>query len=578
MVMFDSLNRRFLPPYGCDWVKAPNFERLAEHTVTFDNCYIGSMATIPARRELHTGRYNFLHRSWGPLEPFDDSAPRILGENGIHTHLISDNYHYWDEGGATYHKQYGTWEMVRGQEGEQWKGEVANPEIPNSIQRMGHKMWRQDWINRKYMRCEEDQPQAVTFAGGLEFLRTNGAEQDWFLQLETFDPHEPFFSQTKYKELYPHDYEGPHFDWPPYAPVSETEEQVRHVRYEYAALVSMCDHYLGKVLDLMDEQEMWRDTMLIVNTDHGYLLGEHDWWAKMMMPWYNELSRIPLFIWDPRSGQRGERRGSLVQTIDLGPTLLDLFGCEIPQESLGRPLGDAVADGRPVREAGLFGMHGGHVNITDGRFVYMRSAANPDNAPLYDYTLMPAHMRSLFSVQELEHVELAEPFPFTKGCRTMRIPAFTFINPYEIGTLLFDLESDPCQENPLIDHEVELRMVRLMVDLMRANDAPAEQYERLGLPADGQVTENHLQLGRKPQEAPPEPMPDNFDRNTKIRLLLTSDAAREVLERHLPGFSSSPRIGTARNFSLHQISGFIPQLLPRKKLEALECDLRQLKP
>ena len=59
---------------------------------------------------------------------------------------------------------------------------------------------------------------------------------------------------------------------------------------------------------------------------------------------------------------------------------------------------------------------------------------------------------------------------------------------------------------------------------------------------------------------------------------MTSDAAREVLERHLPGFSSSPRIGMAKNFSLHQLSGLIPQLLPRKKLEALERDLRQLKP
>ena len=53
------------------------------------------------------------------------------------------------------------------------------------------------------------------------------------------------------------------------------------MRYEYAALVSMCDAHLGKVLDLMDELDLWEDTMLIVCTDHGFLLGEHDWWAKM---------------------------------------------------------------------------------------------------------------------------------------------------------------------------------------------------------------------------------------------------------------------------------------------------------
>jgi arylsulfatase A-like enzyme len=64
-------------------VKAPNFERLGEKTVTFDSSYVGSLPCMPARRELHTGRYNFLHRSWGTMEPFDDSMPEILKMNGI---------------------------------------------------------------------------------------------------------------------------------------------------------------------------------------------------------------------------------------------------------------------------------------------------------------------------------------------------------------------------------------------------------------------------------------------------------------------------------------------------------------
>ena len=74
MVMYDSLNRHMLPNHGCDWTLAPNFARLAERAVTFDNHYVGSMPCMPARREMHTGRYNFLHRSWGPHEPFDDST------------------------------------------------------------------------------------------------------------------------------------------------------------------------------------------------------------------------------------------------------------------------------------------------------------------------------------------------------------------------------------------------------------------------------------------------------------------------------------------------------------------------
>jgi arylsulfatase A-like enzyme len=95
MVMFDSLNRHMLSTYGCDWTITPNFKRLAEKTVTFDASYIGSFPCMPARRELHTGRYNFLHRSWGPIEPYDDSMPEILHENGIYSHLVSDHQHYW---------------------------------------------------------------------------------------------------------------------------------------------------------------------------------------------------------------------------------------------------------------------------------------------------------------------------------------------------------------------------------------------------------------------------------------------------------------------------------------------------
>ena len=58
------------------------------------NAFIGSFPCMPARREMHTGRYNFLHRSWGPLEPFDDSMPESLHQNGVHSHKVTDHHHY----------------------------------------------------------------------------------------------------------------------------------------------------------------------------------------------------------------------------------------------------------------------------------------------------------------------------------------------------------------------------------------------------------------------------------------------------------------------------------------------------
>lgn len=479
MIMFDSLNRHMLPPYGCDWIQAPNFERLAKRTVTFDNSYVGSMPCMPARRELHTGRYNFLHRSWGPLEPFDDSMPEILKNNGVYTHLVSDHAHYWEDGGCTYHTRYSSWESSRGQEGDPWKGEVQKQEIPAHL----GQYWRQDYINRKYMTEEKQQPQAKTFAKGIEFIKTNIQEDNWFLQIETFDPHEPFFTQQSYKDLYPHSYDGPQFDWPEYGRVKENKEEIEHIRYEYAALVSMCDNYLGKVLDLMDQFNLWQDTMLIVNTDHGFLLSEHDWWAKCRMPFYNEIARTPLFIWDPRSKIRGERREALVQTIDLAPTLLDLFGVNIPEDMQGKPLKNTIKSDITVRKSALYGMYGGHVNCTDGRYVYMRAPVRPDNQPLYEYTLMPTHMREMFSIDELKTIELVDSFSFTKGIKAMKILARQRKRRHihHFGTLLFDLKQDPEQNEPIDNSEVEEMMKEKMVQSMKENDAPVEQFERLGL-------------------------------------------------------------------------------------------------
>jgi arylsulfatase A-like enzyme len=486
LVMFDSLNRHMLPPYGCEWVHAPNFERLAQRSVAFENCYVGSMPCMPARRELHTGRYNFLHRSWGPVEPFDDSMPEILRKNGVYTHLITDHAHYWEDGGATYHTRYESYELVRGQEADQWKGRVEPPpDTPPRVRVQSpdqpERMWVQDWVNRGYMPAPEDQPQVKTFNLGLDFMRLNHEADNWLLQIETFDPHEPFFTHQQFKDLYPHGYRGPLLDWPSYAPVSESPAEVEHIRLEYAALLSMCDEQLGRVLDLMDELDMWRDTMLIVCTDHGFLLGEHDWWAKNVQPWYNENAHTPLFVYDPRTGRTGERRQSLVQMIDFPATLLQFFGLPLPPDMQGRPLEGTVARDEPVREAALFGVHGGHVNVTDGRYVYMRAPANPENKPLYEYTLMPTHIRSRFSVDELRTAELAEPFAFTKGVRPLKIEARPWIKAHPFGTLLFDLEADPRQEHPLQDPQVEARMIRLLIGLMVDNDAPAEQFERLGL-------------------------------------------------------------------------------------------------
>ncbi|MFI6348342.1 sulfatase [Streptomyces sp. NPDC050560] len=573
MVMFDTLNRRFLPAYGARGVHAPNFERLGGLTAVFDRAYAGSMPCMPARREMHTGRHNFLHRSWGPLEPFDDSVPELLSRSGVHTHLVTDHQHYWEDGGATFHNRYDTYEFFRGQEGDKWKGHVADPELPPSLSWRNDRYRRQDWINRQYMATEDRHSQTLTVDAGLEFVATNAAEDRWFLQIECFDPHEPFFTYDEHRSHYVHEVvkndagEELTADWPDYRRVTESGAETDRLRAEYASLLSMCDKSLGRVLDAMDEHGLWDDTLLIVCTDHGLLLGEHGWWGKSIQPWYDENIHTPLFVWDPRSGVRGERRARLVQTIDFGPTLLDYFGLPVPDLMQGRPLARTVADDTPVREAGLFGSFGGHVNVTDGRYVYMRAPVRAANEPLHEYTLMPTHMASRFDPGELADAELAGPLPFTKGAPVLRLTGHAWGNPHAFGTMLFDLDSDPGQRAPLLDDTVELRMTTLLTELMRAADAPAEQFTRLGLPATGPVTGDHLlareQYGLVRAATEDLPRRAEFDREgpcvtTPVRDLLAAPATRAAVLRHLPMLANPDFAGPLSDASPWRLAATTP--------------------
>ena len=83
-----------------------------------------------------------------------------------------------------------------------------------------------------------------------------------------------------------------------------------------------------------------------------------------------------------------------------------------------------------------------------------------------------------------ERTTLSPALSFTKGCQTLRIAVPTGTSWYspDVGrTLLYDLQADPQQQHPINNPAVEKRMIEHLVALMRQGDAPAEQFERLGL-------------------------------------------------------------------------------------------------
>jgi hypothetical protein len=204
-----------------------------------------------------------------------------------------------------------------------------------------------------------------------------------------------------------------------------------------------------------------------------------------------EVAHIPLFVWHPDfADQAGERRSALTQNIDLMATFLDLFGAPRPAEVQGKSLLPLLAQDGHLREAALFGDFGGAVNVTDGRFTYFRYPGDLESQEVYQYTVMPTHLASLFTPEELSTATLAPPFPFTKGGPLLRVPVIERSPMYrnygpgcllDRETVLFDLKNDPEQLQPIGDAAIEGRLSGIMAELMTATDAPDEAFARIDL-------------------------------------------------------------------------------------------------
>jgi len=271
----------------------------------------------------------------------------------------------------------------------------------------------------------------------------------------------------------------------------ESPEEVEEARANYSALVAACDEYLGRLLDYFDEHDLWKDTTIIMTSDHGFLLGEHDWFGKNRMPFYNEICNIPLVVYHPDHADKGgQRRKSLTQAIDTMPSIVDLFGIAIPENALGHSVFRLLDEDKSKHEACIYGMFGGAINITDGRYTYFRYPRTGAGTELSEYTLMPTRLRHRFEPEEFDGAEMAGPMAYSKGAKVMKIPASSSRND---GVLkgaplgdaydaLYDLENDPGQINPIEDEAVKAELLQKMADILRANSAPSVYYKRFGLP------------------------------------------------------------------------------------------------
>ncbi len=494
VILADSLNRRHLSAYGCDWTITPNIERLQKKCVVFDNHWTGSAPCMPARRDILTGRLHFLERNWGPIEPFDHTLPHILRQKGIYSHMVTDHYHYLETGGENYCQMFNTWECFRGQERDPWVSRVKHNDVPEHY---GRHSTQYD-LNRSRFTRESDYPTPMTLSAAVDWMEENKDADNYLLFVEAFDPHEPFDVPEDYLKLYKDDYEGTMYYWPGYNPVDVPADALEHIRKRYAALLTMTDKWIGKMLDVMDKYNMWEDTLVIFTTDHGFMLGEHNYMGKNYMPAYNEIFHIPLMVHWPGKGSEGQRINALTQNIDILPTVLEYFNIDLAvckNKLHGRSLRTLIdQDDDKIRDSVIYGYFGKTVNITDGEYTYFRTFANYDNLPLNIYTAMPTTMNQYLGIDSISDMSKIETGRFLKWTEfpVYRLPGeVTRINnqvlsystnkEYINKNLLFNIVNDYGQCNPINSRELENRYIGMLKKAMESHDSPEEQYLRLGI-------------------------------------------------------------------------------------------------
>jgi arylsulfatase A-like enzyme len=539
VVLLDSLNRHMLGAYGGTEFDTPNLDRFARRASQFTNHVTGSLPCMPARHDILVGALDFLWKPWGSIELWEESITATLRRADVATMLVSDHPHLFETGGENYHVDFSGWNYVRGHEGDPWKTYAdpsaygaptltadGRPLIHNAAdggwflrdqlgiadRSFGHRHYDD---SRTWFRSEEDFPGPRTMAAATDWLRHAGAAHDrWMLFVDEFDPHEPFHTPEPWASMYDDDpltsdeLAIGRLVWPPYlvggtSTGKITERQARQIRNNYGAKLSMIDHHFGRLLDELDEQDLWDTTAVIVCTDHGHYLGDvraagapgedaTDIWGKPAIPQFEPLGHTPLMIHWPGTSPR--RIDALTTNVDINATIADAFRVQATHRTHGQSMVPLLTgSGEAIRDWAIGGVYGNWVQVTDGRRKYAR-APTTDNTPLSmwsnRWSTMPAH-KGLEDYMRFPKPDRRAALDFMPGADVpvIRQPfAAGDTVPFWAGGArnvgrhhLYDLDLDPDERENRRDEPGETEMIELLRTALVDVEAPDEQLVRLGI-------------------------------------------------------------------------------------------------
>jgi choline-sulfatase len=394
IVMADQMAPAFLPIYGHRLVRAPNMQSLARDGVVFDSAYCASPLCAPSRASFMSGLLPSRTRVYDNAAEFAADIPTFahgLRARGYRT-ILSGKMHFCGPDQLHGFEQRLTTDIYPAD--FNWTPDWNRPDHRPS--------WYHNMSSvRDAGRCVcsnqlDFDDEAAFMAERAIFDLARSRDPRPFLLVASFShPHDPFAVPQRYWNLTrdedidmpapgvaldPHSRRLRHVCAMDSEPVTET--QIRAARHAYYGAIAYIDDLLGRLMAALRSAALAEDTIVILTSDHGEMLGERSLWYKMSF--LEGACRVPLVVANP--GRFDPRRvASSVSLIDLMPTLIDLaggnaqsLGIGVDGRSLAPHLQGAMGHDEAIGEYLAEGAIAPMVMIRRGQFKFIHSPVDPD--------------------------------------------------------------------------------------------------------------------------------------------------------------------------------------------------------
>lgn len=350
--------------YGNATIKTPNLNRLAARGVRFEHAYVQYPVCNPSRTSFLTGLRCEQTRVVQNTTPFRTELPDIV----TLPQLLRQHGWYAASYGKVFHVGEAMGEIREGwmDLGKSWdEAKMFRPtpegQVIEGRNLTGGKLKWCQW--GATAGSDDDQPDGQNALHTIKTIEKLTAEgKPWFVGAGFHRPHDPFISPKKYFDLYPpgslqlyHDPTNitalPPLSMPGGAFAEAFNAFTDVERHEflraYCAGVSFMDAQVGRLLDTLDRLKLWDRTLVIFAGDNGYHHNERNWWNKATL--FERSCRVPFIVVAP-GARGGQVCRSLIELVDLYPTIADYCGVKAPHklagESLRPLLQNPAANGR----------------------------------------------------------------------------------------------------------------------------------------------------------------------------------------------------------------------------------------